>query len=485
MARSLKKNYVFNSAYQIVNIIVPLITTPYLSRTIGATGNGLFTYTQSVASMFTLFAQLGITNYGVREIATCGEDRETRSRVFWEIFCMNLTTGAIVTLVYALYCVTIGRAYAPLSGIWALMVVGSTLDVTWLLNGCQEFKVPMMRSCCTRLAGMVFILLFVRNEADVWAYVFAIAAPYMVNALWIWVFVRRYVEFSQPSWSGMLSHLKPNLLLFIPVVAVSVYSLLDSFMLGSLGDMEATGLYNYSSRVIQIPMALITALSAVVLPRMTEILSAGKVAEAKGLVGETMWFMEAAAMAFSWGVVAVAPEFVPVFFGDGYAECVILIGVLAPTIPLISASNVTGIQYLVPYHRDKGYTASIVVGAVVNFTLNLWAIPNLGAVGASLSTVAAEVAVLIVQFWLVRGDLSLGHYLAGALPFLGIGAIMYTVVRGASVALGRLSTGVLGLFIEFLVGAATYLLLSIVWVRVTHNSNFRSVFPKAARVLRV
>ena len=146
MPRSIKKNFAFNSAYQILNVLVPLVTSPYLSRTIGSTGNGLFTYTQSIANYFVLFVQLGITNYGVREIASCGDDRQKRSDTFWNIFAMNLVSGSLVSLIYFIYCFTLGRENLPLSLIWGLWVVGSAIDVTWLLNGCQEFKIPMVRN---------------------------------------------------------------------------------------------------------------------------------------------------------------------------------------------------------------------------------------------------------------------------------------------------------------------------------------------------
>lgn len=483
MTNSIKKNYAYSSAYQVLNIIIPLITTPYLSRVIGAEGNGLYTYTYSVASLFNLFAQLGLSNYGVREIASCKEDRVLRSKTFWNIFCMNLISGGLVSALYALYCMTLGNSYYPLCAIWALMIVGSTIDVTWMLNGCQEFKVPTIRNFCTRLASMVFILLFVRDSGDVWAYVLAIAAPTFINALCVWPFVTRYVDFSRPEWREMRRHLKPNLVLFIPIIATSVYNLLDSFMLGSIGDMKDTGYYNYASRITQIPLAFITALGSVVLPKMTEVIAGGRIAEAKGLVRETMWFMEAAAMAFSWGVVAVAPEFVPVFFGPGFDECVILIAALAPTIPLVSATNVMGVQYLVPSRRDRDFTASVVTGATVNFLLNLFVIPQFGAFGASLSTVAAELTVLLVQVWLVHGELEVVRYLREAVPFILIGLIMMLGVRGLAAFLSTIGMGltVFTIIIEFIAGALLYLGMSAVWVKVSHNQEFKNLLPELAR----
>lgn len=479
---SIKKNFAFNSAYQILNIIVPLITTPYLSRTIGSVGNGLFTYTQSIANYFVLFANLGITNYGVRAIAECGDDRARRSNVFWNCMAMNLVTGGTVIAFYFLYCLTLGTQNLPLSLIWAEWVVGSVIDVTWLLNGCQEFGIPMVRNFCTRIAGMAFIFLFVHTQADTWAYVFAIATPYLLNSLLVWPFVHRYVDFVRPTWSQMVRHLKPNLMLFVPVIAISLYTLLDKIMLGSMADMNQTGLYDYSEKISKMPMAVITALGAVVLPKMSEVMAAGKVEEGRRLVHTTMWFMEACALALTCGIIAVAPEFVPVFFGPGYGECVWLMSVLSLIIPLICATNVIGVQYLVPTHRDRGFTLSVLVGAAVNIVINLAFIPNYGAKATAVATVAAEVTVLAVQSFLVSGELDLVACAQDAFPFLVMGLCMVALARALAGVLGSvgLSTA-MTLIVEAVVSGLFYLATALLWSRQTRNPYFERLFPKLAR----
>lgn len=475
---SIKKNYLFSSAYQLLNIIVPLVTTPYLSRTIGADGNGLFTYTQSIANYFVLFAQLGITNYGVREIAHCGEDRAARSRAFWDIFAMNLMWGSAVVVVYVAYALTLGSSNLALLLIWLCWVAGSVVDVTWLLNGCQEFKVPMVRNACTRLAGMAFIFLFVHTEADVWAYVTAIAVPFLANALLVWPFVGRYVDKARLTFRGALSHLKPNLVLFVPVIAISLYTLLDKIMLGNMADMGQTGLYDYSEKISKMPLALVTALGAVVLPKMTEVISAGRREEALGLIHETMWFMEAVALGLAFGIIGVAREFVPVFFGAGYDECVPLMSLLSAIIPLISATNVIGVQYLIPSGRDSQYTISVLVGAAVNVVINLAFIPRYGALAAAVATVAAELAVLVAQAWMTRGEIGLSKCLVAVLPFVAIGLLMVFGIRLLAGLLSASAATIPGLAAEVLAGMALYLVMALAWCLATRNANFYRLFGR-------
>lgn len=478
MGRSIKRNFFYSASYQVLNILVPLVTTPILARTIGAEGNGIFSYTQSIANYFVLFAQLGITNYGVREIARCEDDRDLRSRKFADMFAMNLGWGCVVVGVYVAYSLTFGFSYMPITFIWLCWVGGSVLDATWLLNGCEEFKIPMIRSVCTRIAGMAAIVLFVRSESDVWIYVSAIAVPFLLNALLVLPFIQRYVDVCRPTLQGAVSHLRPNLVLFVPVVAVSLYTLLDKVMLGALGSMTQAGLYDYAEKVSKMPLAVVTALGAVVLPRMTEVIAAGRREEARALVSTTMWFMECVSIALCFGIVAVANEFVVLFFGEGFGECVPLMSVLSVIIPLISATNVIGIQYLVPSGRDRQYTVSVLFGAAVNVVINALFIPSFGAMAAAVATVAAELTVLAAQTLMVRGELGLARVWGSVVPFVVIGAAMFAVVRLVVGIMGAGAATVYGLVVEVLVGMLVYLVLGVGWCLFTKNAHFYRLFSK-------
>lgn len=475
-----RKNFAYNSAYQILLVLTPIVTTPYLSRVIGPDGNGVFTYTQSIVNYFVLFAVLGMANYGVRTIAECGDDRAKRSDAFWNMFAMNCLVGLVVLLVYVAFVLVFGMDEALLWALWSMWIIGSVGDVSWLMFGMQDFKVPTIRNFITRLASVLFIFVFVRDSGDIWAYVTAIAGAFLVNTVLIWPFVGNYVDWVRPSWPKVLSHLKPNLALFVPVIASSLYVLLDKVMLGAMAGMEQTGLYDYAEKIAKMPMAVITALGAVVLPKMSEVIAAGRFEEGKQLVRSTMWFMLVCALALMFGITGIAPEFVPVFFGAGYEPCVALMSVLAVVIPLICTTNVIGVQYLLPHHRDRDFTLSVSVGAVANLAINVFAIPAMGAMGAAIATIAAELAVLVYQVWAVRNELDLRANLLGALPFVVIGAGMAGLMRLVAFIMGGVATSVVGILVEFCVAALFYLLASFAWCRLTHNEDFARVLPRFA-----
>ena len=244
-----RKNFIYNSAYQILLVLTPIVTTPYLSRVIGPDGNGLFTYTQSIVNYFVLFAVLGMANYGVRTIAECGDDRARRSDAFWNMFAMNCLVGLAVLAVYVAFVLVFGMDEALLWALWSMWIIGSVGDVSWLMFGMQDFKVPTIRNFITRLASVIFIFVFVRDSGDIWAYVTAISGAFLVNTVLIWPFVGNYVDWVRPSWDKVIAHLKPNLALFIPVIASSLYVLLDKVMLGAMAGMEQTGLYDYAEKI--------------------------------------------------------------------------------------------------------------------------------------------------------------------------------------------------------------------------------------------
>lgn len=465
MTASVRKNFLWNASYQLLLVLAPLITTPYLSRVLGAEQVGVYSYTYSVTNYFVLFATLGMANYGVRVIAAAGPDRAKRSLSFWSAYFAQIAVCIPVTVLYAVYALLEPEGGFLIALVWGMWVISSILDVSWLFFGVEDFRLPTERSFITKLVSVAAIFLFVKSPDDLWIYCAAIAGSFLANQLIMWPFVGRHVDWSRPTWDEIRVHFGPNLRLFAPVVAISLYTSLDKIMLGAMSGMRQAGYYEYSEKISKMPMAVITALGTVMLPRMTSALADGEVNRARDLLGESMWVMQAAAMAMAFGIGAVAPEFSVVFFGSGYEPCAYVMPVVAAVIPIISASNVIGVQYMLPTFSDKSYTLSVCVGAAVNIVLNLMLLRPFGAVGAAIATVCAEVAVLGYQCWVVRSDLPLWEYLRGALPFLVIGCVMAVCVRAIAGFLGGASVATL--LIEIGAGAVVYALLSMCWCLVS------------------
>ena len=474
---SLKKNFALQASYQVLLILVPLVTTPYLSRVLGAESVGVFSYTQAVASYFVMFAMLGMSTYGVREIAAAGDDREARSKVFWSAWVSQVLVGVVVCIVYCIYMEFGSQPGGWIVGLmWGMYVVSAPLDCSWLLFGVEEFKVPTIRSFVTKLATLPIIFLFVHGPDDLWLYCAAIAGSALANQLLIWPFVKRYVVFYKPSWIEVKRHFAPSLVLFVPVIAISLYTSLDKILLGQIAGMQQAGFFEYSEKLSKMPMAVVTAMGTVMLPRMTAELSAGNRGKALSLLEDSIWAMLAMSFALAFGIMAISQEFAPVFLGWEFAECAPIMCLLAIIIPLISATNVIGRQYLVPTGRDRLYTLSVCLGAAVNVGVNLVLIPVYGAMGAAVATVAAEATVLISQSIMVRKELPLLTYVRNALPFLVCGVLMLICVRVAELYIRNFwGVSPLGLVVEILVGVVSFALFAFIWCVVSKDAHFRKL----------
>lgn len=470
MSKSVRKNYLYNSAYQAFQIITPLVTTPYLSRVLGAGGIGTYSYTYAVANYFVMFATLGMSQYGVRAIASVGDDRQARSRVFCSAYASQLVVSGIVAVAYVVYAIVSSAEDFAVIVWWLPWVLSCVFNVTWLFFGLEDFRRTTLISLVIKAVEFACIFIFVRSSADTWIYVALTAASYFFNQVLLWPIVKQYVDFVRPTASEIIGHFKPNALLFIPVVAISLYTTLNTVFLGAFSTAEQTAYFSYSEKLCKMPLTVITALTSVMLPRVSNAFAKGEKSETLDLLETSMWFMTVMAFALSFGIFAVAPEFAPVFLGDEFVDSVPVMELLAWIIPLICVSNVLGTQYLLPSFRDKLYTLTVCAGAVINIILCAFLIPRCGAMGAAVGAVAAEALVLLLQATIVRKELPLGSYCLSAVPFLCIGFIMAFIVRLISpLLIDEFDLGALSLLFEVALSAFVYAGLSLAWCLFTRN----------------
>ena len=459
----LKRNITYNFIYQILVILIPLATTPYLSRTIGSGGVGTYSFAYSVALYFTYFTQLGLANYGNREIAQVQESEEERSRKFFEIYTMQAMCFALCCAVYILYvCFIVSDRAAALCML--PLVISSALDINWFFFGMEQFKITVIRNTVIKLAAMASIFIFVRDPDDVYIYILIMAVSFLLSQLCLWPFLKQFIKPVKITLKGVLSHFKPNLVLFIPVISVSIYKLMDKVMLGVIADVNELGFYENAERIITVPISLVTAVGTVMLPRVSALLSQGREGESRKYFDKTMLLILAFANAAMAGIIAVADDFAVLFFGDGFEQSGVIMKYLAVTVLFLAFGNVVRTQYLIPNHKDKIYIGSAIAGALVNFTINLLLIPRLGSSGAAVGTVAAEFVVCVYQCIGVRKELKFAKYFKEELVFLLISALMFTAVK----FLPDIGGAVLNLLFEICAGAAVYIALAFIYIKIRY-----------------
>lgn len=425
---SLKKNFIYNALYQILLIIVPLITSPYLTRTIGADGLGVYSFTNSYAHYFVLFILLGLNNYGNREIARVRDDKAKTSKVFSEIFVFQAFMLVVVSAVYLISVFTVIKENRNIYVLQYMYVLSAGFDINWCCFGLEKFKLTVTRNSIIKILSAVAIFALIHQPTDVWKYTFIVTFSTLISQLVVWPFILNEIKLEKPHIGEVAKHIKPNLLLFLPVIAISLYTIMDKLMLGIIDTKAEVAYYTYAERIIQIPLSFITALGTVMLPRASNMMHTGKASENLALMKKSMQFSLLLSIGSTAGIMAIANELIPWYYGESFSRCAVFTVWLAPVVALTSWNTIIRTQYVIPRELDRIYLVTVSVGAIINLILNALLIPSLRGIGAIIGTLAAQFAVCFVQYLLIRNEVDYRAFVPDMIGFLLIGSIMGAIV---------------------------------------------------------
>lgn len=426
MKKSIKKNYLYNLSYQILAIVLPIITTPYLARVLESEGTGTYSYTISIVTYFVLFGSLGISLYGQREIAYVQNDESKKNTIFTELVILRFIT---MTLSAISFYFIFGRSgeYALYYRILLFEMLANAIDISWLYQGLEEFRKIVFRNLIIKLLSIFCIFLFIKTFEDIWKYIAIYALTTLFGNISLWFRVRKYARLDFKKFN-MHKHIKPMLLLFIPQVAIQIYTVLDKTMLGTiLKDMTEVGYYEQSQKIIKMLLTVITSLGTVMLPRIASCYAEGDKKKIKEYMKKSFSFIFLLSFPMMFGIVAIANNFVPLFFGRGYDQVVSIMSCMTLLMLLIGMSSITGNQFLLPTKRQKQYTLSVIIGALINFILNLILIRYLKSMGVAIATIVAETCVTGVQLYFVRKDLNLKELLKIGIHYFLASLIMFLI----------------------------------------------------------
>lgn len=474
MKNGSKKNFVYHMVYQFFLMVLPLITMPYVSRVLGAEGIGTYSYTYSIANYFALFAALGGENYGNRYIAKVRDNPEERNRAFSEVYSLQIVISACVIVAYLLYAFLFAE-YRTIALLQSFYVLSVLFDVNWLFFGMENFKLTVSKKIIIKIANVVLVFAFVKENTDLWKYVLVLSLGYFLSQSSMLLFSHRYVRFTFVGIKKAKSHFKDFIILFIPIVATSIYRMMDKVMLGSMSAISQVGYYESAEKLINVCLCVISSFGAVMMPRMSNMIGKGNITESKQLFVRSMEIAIFIGCAIAFGIAAVAADFIPVFYGDGYENSIIITILLSITVPFITWACIVRTMYLIPAERNKIYINSVLLGAIVNVIINALIIPRYAAIGAAIGTIVAEITVAVYQSVLIRKELNLQKCLKKAVPFIIFGIIMWLFVTYIPVAFGN---GIMHLLVKICIGAICYLVLSFLYFVLTKNELLYSLFVR-------
>lgn len=457
--KSVKFNFIMNFTLTMSQFLFPMITFPYVSRVLGPAGNGSVAFATSVITYFTMFAMLGVPTYGIRACAKVRENKEELSRTVQELLLINLI---MMILCY----IAFGFSLRLVSGFQedrTLLIISSAamllnvLGVSWLYSALEQYAYIAAAGMLFKVLSIFLMFAFVRTKEDYIIYgaiaVFASAGSYVLN----FIRLRRFISLKPVKYYNFRRHLKPILVFFAMSVATTIYTNLDTVMLGFMKTNTDVGYYNAAVKIKTILVSLVTSMGTVLLPRLSFYIESGQMEEFRRMIAKTINFVLLVSLPLTIYFILYAKESILLLSGEEFMGAVIPMCVITPTIILIGLTNVLGIQALVPTGKEDKVLISVIIGAVVDLILNAVYIPKYAAAGAALGTLVAEIAVLIVQIvylrkmlWEMKKELNWKLPIAALLAatavvcifknYISVGSVFLTLLISAIIYFGIYGT---------------------------------------------
>lgn len=402
--KSLKKNALLNMLRTVMCLVFPLITFPYASRVLQPAGLGKVNFANSIVSYFSMIAALGISTYGVREAAKLRNDKIALSKFVKEILSINLISTAVAYLLlsFAILFVPQFSEYRSLLIVCSASILFVTVGMDWLYTALEEFSYITIRSVAFQFLSLILLFIFVRAKDDYLEYAAIGVVSSVGSNICNFIHARRYISFREKVCGNLHPHIKPIFTLFAMSVAVSIYTALDTTMLGFIAGDEQVGFYTAATRINKIVLSVITAASAVLLPRLSFYISQHNDGQFLMLSEKAFNLIILLSIPCAVGLCLLASPVILLLSGSRYEQAVPVMQIMNPIIVAISLNGLIGIQIFMPLGKEKITLASVILGACVNFTLNMILIPRYGAFGAGIATVFAECSVTIFQLVFAR-----------------------------------------------------------------------------------
>ena len=393
------KNYIYNFSNQILMLILPFITTPYVTRVFSSSELGSYGYYNSIVSYFALLATLGIGNYAVKEISS---NSSNRSKVFWEIYSIQLVFSFLSLGLYILLCLVNHSFHNVIAYIVGITLLSRAIDISWLFQGVEDFRSLTFRSVMIKLIGVVSIFIFIKEESDLYLYIFLLVFYELLGQIIMWIPAKNWLQKPVFSLKDSIKHLNSVFILFIPQVAISLYALLDRTLLGALVSTRDVGIFEQGSKLVNLLLVVVTTLSGVILPHISNLISEGQKEKVNQFYEFSFLVYNVVIFPMIAGMLIVNDNFVQFFLGSEFQDAKYAIMIMVWNMFFIGWTNIMGIQILIPHNKHKQFMVSTTIPAFFSIACNLVLIPYLGYIGAAITSVLTESVVWFIQLYYAR-----------------------------------------------------------------------------------
>lgn len=440
------QNYFYQFIYQLLNLIVPLITLPYITKVLGAENYGIYIYSLTIVSYLILLTDFGLRVYGSRKISYVRDSIEKKTEAFWSIFFTKLflTTIVISITVIIFFIINLNIIY------W-LQLLGlliSVFDISWLYQGIEKFKEIAFRNIIIKILFMVFLFTFIKTSSDINLYIVIVLLTTLIGNLLLYFSLKN--EILKPTLSNIKiwKTLKEAVHLFLPEIAIKLYTSMDRLMLGYFLVKEDVSYYDIANKFLIVIMIGVTTFGSVMLPKISNLYYTNKSEEIKKLLKIVLNYYLMFSIPLIFGILATSKELVLKFLGDEYFQVIPVINLMSFTIIFWTINNITGSQILIPMKKEKILTKSVFVGSLVNFILNIFLIKKIGLIGVVIATFITEGIVTIIQIYYSKEYLKVDYL--KVIKYLFASILMYMFIQMIQSLYLKILSGIL-IYLFFMV----------------------------------
>lgn len=465
------KNFLYTILLSVTNILFPLISFPYASRILGPEGIGKVQLIVSLSQYFALFAALGIPIYGITQAARYKGDPKKLSVVFAELTSIYLVASIICFTLYLAVVFTVPFFFKN----QMLYIYGGSLillsfcNTDWFYSGIEEFRIITIRSIVVKLTSLALLYLFVKSEYDFHIYLFIILFSILGNQLFSFIDISRKTNFRFED-LNIKKHLKPLFYIFSAGIAASIYTVLDTILLGIFSNEHAVGLYTASAKIVRITFPFVTAMGTILTPAISKSFANNDLFTVRKYHFESLQFLTFITIPACVGFALLSPEFILIFSGEKFSGAGVCMQILSVLPILVGFGHFFHVQVLIPSGKNKEVFLSMLAGVLTCLLMNYLLVPQLKEIGASIATVTTEIIVnicyafFIVKYFKLEFKWKfLAHSILASLPFIPAVLLIRQTNLGnlSSLSLSVLSCAVIYVCIHLFV-FKNYFLLNFV-----------------------
>lgn len=422
------KNYLYNIGYEILILILPIITAPYIARVLGADGIGISNYTSSFAIVFSVFGKFGIDRYGSKHIAYTRDNKEKRSKTFWNIWSLQVISSLISTIAYIIFFTIQGDSLKLLFILQLPVVISSLIDISWFYIGLENFKKIVVRNTVIKIISVILIFTLVKSYSDLNKYMLINSLSALLGCITFWNSIFKYVNKLKISNITIKPYLRESFIYLIPQICIQVYTVADQIIVGTLASVTDVGYYSQSLKIPKMSLAFITSLSTVLMPAIANLYEKADIKNIQKYLKTSIQITICIGVFGASSMAAVANKFVPIFFGEDFNIIIPYMMINSLIAIIIPIGLVFTNQFTIPTSKNREYVIPIVLAAIVSIISNLILIPIIGITGAIITVILTELTSTILKIVLIRKYLNMKELFKDTYIYLLFGGVNFIIV---------------------------------------------------------